>query len=135
MKFKATEVLADYNDNWVLNIFFSRQQNGEEIYFSIQDAYDREDEQEIALKQDTYYIELNSQKNGGYGGIKELELSTESLKIIVNKSGQNSLNLQDNSIEVSFRLQQKEIENLKEKINEIFEQEKGERHVNISYKI
>lgn len=60
MKFKATEVLADYNYEWVLNINFSGIMNGKPIYFSIQDAYDREDKQEIALGMDTYYIESNS---------------------------------------------------------------------------
>ena len=93
MKFKATEVLADYNYEWVLNIDFSGSMNGKSIYFSIQDAYDREDKQEIALGMDTYYIESNSQSNGGYGGIKKIELTREKLKITVETNLGNDNNL------------------------------------------
>lgn len=69
MNFKAKEIHADYDQNDLLIIGFSGEVDNEKISLMIQDAYDRENEQEIELGMNTFYIELNEQSKGGYGGI------------------------------------------------------------------
>lgn len=130
MNFKADEVFTDYNQDYILNCIFSGTIDGQKNYLMIQDAYDREDEQEINLGMDTFYIETQDQSRGGYGGIKEIELGRDYLHIELNEIGKKNLKLTNSTLKISFDINHKSILNLKEKLNEIFEPEKD---VKITY--
>jgi len=119
MKFKAKEVFADYDENNVLIIGFSGAENdlGESIYFMIQDSeeYDTQDQQ---LGMDTYYIEKNDQSIGGYGGIKELILDKNRIRIHLDKKGVE--NLKETKIEIEFDYGANEYDKLKKRLHQIF---------------
>lgn len=124
MDFKADEVYVDYNIDDILNCIFSGTSNGQKIYLMIQDAFDREDEQEIKLGMDTFFIEFQDQARGGYGGIQEIELSRDYLRIELNDVGKKNLKLKADTLKITFALNDAAILNLKETLNEIFEPEK-----------
>jgi len=119
MKFKAKEVFTDYDENNVLIIGFSGVTNelGEPIYFMIQDSeeYDMQDKQ---LGIDTYYIEKNDQSIGGYGGIKELTLDMNRIRIDLDKKGIE--NLKETKIEIEFDYDVNVYNKLKKRLNQIF---------------
>jgi len=58
---------------------FIFQDRDEEKYFQIQEAF-KYDEQDVKLGMDKYYIEINDQKYGYYGGIEKIRL--DKLKLI-----------------------------------------------------
>lgn len=123
ISFKAQEVYADYDPNDLLIIGFSGKMNNEDVYFMIQDAYDREDEQEIELGMDTYYLEWNDQSQGGYGGISELVVYRNKIHIELNKIGRKNLKIKDEILSIEFDLNDKAFLNLTEKLKLIFEPE------------
>ncbi len=61
-----------------------------ELYFQIQDAYEY-DTQDVQLGMDTYYIEINDQSHGCYGGISKIKLKDCSIEIELNDKGNEKL--------------------------------------------
>lgn len=120
IKFKATEVYADYDENDLLIIGFSSADN----YFMIQDAFDREDEQEIELGMDTFYIELNDQSQGSYGGISRLHLYQNLISLTLNDIGKSHLNTEANHINIELDINAEKLIDLKDKLTLIFAVEK-----------
>lgn len=123
MDFKADNLFADYDENDILIIAFSGKIKNEDAYLIIQDAYDRNDEQEIELGMNTFYIEINDQSTSGYGGIKEIKLYKNLLSINLDKTGMANLNLENNKIEIELELDENKFENLTEKLALIFKHE------------
>lgn len=119
MKFKAKEIFADFDENEILIIMFSGDSNdqGETVYFMIQNSkeYDDQDEQ---LNMETYYIEKNDQSMGGYGGIKELRLDKNRIQIEFDNKGIE--NLIEKKIEIEFECNDNEYDNLRKKLNQVF---------------
>ncbi|RBP26417.1 immunity protein 10 of polymorphic toxin system [Oceanihabitans sediminis] len=124
MELKAEKIFADYDENGLLIIGFSGKLSNEDFYLIIQDASDREDEQEIELGMDTFHIEVNDQSRGGYGGITELELWKNTLHLKLNEVGKKNLKTDSEIIDIRMKLSEPEFVNLSEKLNIIFEPEK-----------
>ncbi len=124
MEFKADEIFADYDENGLLIIAFSGKTENESIYLMIQDAFDRNDEQEIELGMNTFYIEINDQSKSGYGGISEIELCKNLLSIKLNETGKKNLKVENKRINIGINISEKEFVNLTEKLKVIFEPEK-----------
>ena len=61
-----------------------RRRMNQHEYLMIQDSLNY-DEQDVELGMDTYYLEVNDQSKGGYGGIDRIELDRGKLKIGLNK--------------------------------------------------
>lgn len=117
LKFNSENVFCNYDESGLLVIAFSSEK-GTPFYFLIQDAYDRNDPQEIELGQDTYYIEFNSQTQSCYGGIQNIELQKGSLKIYLTEAGRKKLQLEEGKLTIEF--DELKSQELKEKMNSIF---------------
>jgi hypothetical protein len=61
----------DMDDLWLVG--FADEKFGTRDYLTLQRAYD-DDEQDISLGMNTYYVERNDQRWSGYGGIQTFEL-------------------------------------------------------------
>lgn len=122
MQFTAQDIHVKYDSNGVLVIGFSAGFNEREDqrYFMIQDAleYDRQD---MLLGTDTYYIELNNQAKGLYGGVSEMSLQRDLITFILEPAAQDRL--AETSIEVGLNCSDEVYENLREKINLVFMRE------------
>ncbi len=119
MEFRAKEIFADYDENDVLIIGFlgDSTEQGEPTYFIIQDS-EEYDEQDRQLGMDTYYIEKNDQSMGGYGGISEVYLRRNKIKIEFNSVGIG--HVKEKFIEIEFECNEMIFNNLQQKINQVF---------------
>ena len=124
MEFKAEKIFADYDENGLLIVGFFGKFKNEEFNLIIQDAYDREDEQEIELGMDTFYLEINDQSRSGYGGIEQLELWKSLLRLKLNRIGKENLKIKSEILDIQLNINEKEFTNLREKLIVIFEPEK-----------
>lgn len=107
MKFHAIEVSADYNEFDILVIFFGTEDN----YLMIQHSED-EDEADFGA----YHIERDDQSYGGYNGVKKWTLKEDSLLVELDAVGQENLDAE--TIEVTFKINQQEHDNLRAKLIE-----------------
>lgn len=125
MQFTAEEIYAKYDSNNVLIVGFSAGFNEREDqqYFMIQDAleYDRQD---IQLGTDTYYIELNNQAKGLYGGISNLTVERELITFELEPTAQDRL--AETSVEIGLNCSDEVFEKLNAKLNLIFMREEPE---------
>ena len=119
MKFKAKEIFVGYDENDVLIIGFSENSTEHEkpIYFMLQDSKEYGD-QDKQLGMDTYYIEKNDQSMGGYGGIAEVYLERNRIKIELDKNGID--NVKENFVEIVFECGDNEFKNLLKRLDQIF---------------
>jgi len=75
------------------------QDEDEERYFQIQDAY-AYDEQDISLGMNKYYIELIDQCFGSYGGIESIQRNPSELRIGLDSAGEKKLNTSEIIMEI-----------------------------------
>lgn len=119
MQFTAQDIYVHYDSNGVLIVGFSSGFNEQEDkkYFMIQDAleYDRQD---IQLGTDTYYIELNNQAKGLYGGVENLTIERDLISFELNAAAQDRL--AETTIEIGLICGDEEYKKLVEKLNLIF---------------
>lgn len=119
MQFTAEEIHVKYDSNDVLVIGFSAGFNEREDqrYFMIQDAleYDRQD---IKLGMDTYYIELNNQAKGLYGGVSQMTLERDLITFELEPAAQDRL--AETSVEIGLNCSDEVFEKLQGKLNLIF---------------
>ena len=114
MKISTNQIFCGLDENNVFIIgFFNSETND---YFMIQDCLNY-DEQDIQLGMNSYYIELNDQSNGGYGGIKNFELTRRNLKIDLDELGIK--HLKHNSILISFDCTHEEYKSLGESLEKV----------------
>lgn len=119
MKFIAKEIFAGYDENKILIIGFSGI--NEHQYFLIQYS-EEHDSQDRQLGINTYYIEKNDQSMSSHGGVRELRLTRNKIKIDLDEKGID--NLKEISIEIDFECNADEFVNLHNRLKKVFSKEK-----------
>ena len=83
VRFTANTVVVDDSDEEFILVGFADEQSGayrEALHF--QRSYEF-DEQDVALGMDSVYAERNDQSQGGYGGVKRVELHPDRVRVVV----------------------------------------------------
>ncbi len=76
----GARVASVSRESELLTIAFADEASGPEQYLLLQREFSLS-EQDLTLKQDTYYVELSGQDTSFYGGISECMLSNDRLKL------------------------------------------------------
>jgi len=114
LRFEAEAIEVEENDPGVLVVGFYTEEN----YLMIQQSLDEYDEQDVASGMNTYHIERDDQSFGGYGGVKNILLSRETIEVELDETGRE--NLQCDAVRVDFQTDTETFELLAEKLRFIF---------------
>lgn len=124
MKADADEVATTSGDDGVLVVGFAGTSAGGDFSMILMRNVDPGPTgQDVALGHDTYYVEIDDQSRGGYGGIAAAELSRDRLTITFDETGQHRLGLGDDTIDIAFELADDAFADLAKRLGQIFEHE------------
>ena len=114
LHFETDAALIEETDLDVLVVGFYTDEN----YLMIQQSLDEYDEQDLRLGMNTYHIERDDQSYGGYGGVEQINLHSDSIEVKLNETGRK--NLQCDSVQIDFQTDAENFELLTEKLRFIF---------------
>lgn len=108
--------LDDQEDCWLVG--FADDKFDTRDYLMLQRAFE-DDEQDVSLGEDTYYVERNGQGWSGYGGIKTFELQRDRVKVSFTKEGADEVG-GVTEMEITFQLDMEEFSELKDYLGKVF---------------
>lgn len=106
LQFKAEAVEIEENDLNILCVGFYAEEN----YLMIQ--------QSLEIENADYHIERDDQSFGNYGGVENVELSRDHIKIRLNEDGKSALDCE--SLKIDFETDDETFKLLTEKLKFIF---------------
>jgi len=119
VRFAANSVVLDDSDENFILVGFADEQDGryrEALHF--QRSYEF-DEQDLALGMDQVYVERNDQSQSAYGGIEQIELHPDRVRMVVN--GQTAQRLGDSEFEIGLSLAPEQFVRLRQALQVVFE--------------
>lgn len=124
LKLYATCISAEIdedNDPAFVEVFFADEESNTQQYLTFQRAL-IPDEQDIALRQDKIYIELNGQGCATYGEIEKFVLRNGSAEITLSPETANDLGITRNIL-IEFSVEPSVFSEFREGLKQLFENE------------
>jgi len=118
VRFTANTVVVDDSDDEFILVGFADEQDGayrEALHF--QRSYEF-DEQDVALGMDSVFAERNDQNQGGYGGVGQVELHPDRVRVVVR--GDVAERMGTTELDIAFALPPEEFERLREGLRVVF---------------
>ena len=114
---KAKAVSADdMDDHWFVG--FADSESNTAHYLQLQRAF-KDDEQDIKLGMNTYYLEIDDQILSCYGGIERFNLHRDRASIIFSSKGKMKLQGIETA-EISFQIDDKKFAQLRDRLSKVF---------------
>jgi hypothetical protein len=118
VRFTANTVVVDDTDEEFILVGFADERGGayrEALHFQRSREFD---EQDVALGMDSVYAERNDQGQGGYGGVKRVELHPGRVRVVV--GGEVAERMGTPEYEIAFALPPEEFERLRDGLRAVF---------------
>ncbi len=112
--FTTSGIFVDDDGSVLMLVLNSDDQ---EHYFSIQLSHEN-DEHGEKTGTNTYYIEIDDQSFGGYGGLQNIRLSRKELRAVLNETGRKNLKM--DSVTVSLHISDNAFRELQNMLTKIF---------------
>lgn len=119
----ASDVVAGVDDNGVPIVAFSGSVDGDDFYLLVMGGTGVVDPQDVELGHDTFYIELNDQSRGGYGGVSGIDVSPHTVTFSLTETGRRQLGLQQDMVVIKTALGADQWSELVARIAEIFDRD------------
>ena len=107
--------VEDMEDFWLVG--FADEPYNTREYLTLQRSYE-DDEQDVRLGMNTYYVERNGQGQSCYGGIERFEFHRDRIKVKFNDSGRRDLGVDE--MEITFRPDGRRFGKLKRRLEHVF---------------
>jgi hypothetical protein len=118
VRFAANTVIVDDSDEEFILVGFADERDGEyreAIHFQRSHAFD---EQDVALGMDGVYAERNGQGEGGYGGVEQVELNRDRVRVLI--SGPLATDMGTSEFDIALSLPPAEFERLRDGLRLVF---------------
>jgi hypothetical protein len=116
--FHANAVTTEHPDGDCLLVGFADELHATDRYLLLQRAF-AHDDQDIALGQDTYHVELCDQGQSGYGGIARCVLHRDRLEVFFTPEVQIELDGVEGA-SITFRIGDEEYSILQRQLSDVF---------------
>ena len=118
VRFQANNVAVIDSDEKSILVGFAEERDGQVLESLIFQREHEFDEQDVAHGWNQVYVERNDQIQAGYGGIDQVVLSTEYVRVVL--SGRTAESIGDGEFEIGLSLIPEEFDRLRQGLRIVF---------------